>query len=555
MSVFAKFRSGRRSESSPKGGKGSSNFRTVSTSLQGTFILVCLPIEISSSKTTVGLGVGLSDYLADRGVRVRDIMSSGLIPVWNSKNDTPTDEKVHPGDVLMGFALLDKDEATAENIEKKLELVSENTGYKDIINGLKKCMKAAEKKKKPALYLKFLREPESIQHQINQVRLTVLKDKTQQKISELEKRKENALQRHATREADEIQQAIDRYTNHSILKAKQNPRKSEELPDQKLEDTSGFKAKLSKFRKLLADPDEFTNMMKFLGAKQKQQLLFICEVDQLMDNINKVDAVAATQAMHRIFNKFLSVGSSSMATELRNEESIPALPEILPLLRHATRTHLHNFHKNLILRQKNEKLDLDLGRRLLESSKKQVEEEFTRQYLQKYLDYRDGKTIKKVVNIETQDLENPTSPYEFDDVLSDTMCFRSYLLFLMDVQRYQLLLFWKDCQDVKLDSLAVGKMQFITPKMVTEACPQIVETVAVIICSYLKNPSNVIKVLCHLHQKYTSGIGAARCMSSLFPRPHPFYKKSQTDTNKTSNPIAQYIMKLIDKKTTISGIS
>jgi hypothetical protein len=65
-----------------------------------------------------------------------------------------------------------------------------------------------------------------------------------------------------------------------------------------------------------------------------------------------------------------------------------------------------------------------------------------------YADFRDGKSGGKQA-----DWSQEENPYEFDDLLLDNQCYRAFFLFLVDTQRYSLLLFWKECHDFGLDTL------------------------------------------------------------------------------------------------------
>ena len=243
------------------------------------------------------------------------------------------------------------------------------------------------------------------------------------------------------------------------------------------------------FVSILSDPDQFAQFLRFLPALQQHELLFVCEINQLMEKSKQFEEAEIMVQAIKIANIFLrnadastantsnltstsTPASTSTAANADPDASVLQVQSIQP----ATRRHLQaciplTLPPHLQLAGappptatsstpigSYPKTDTKAILSLLEIARDQVEESLSKKSLHKFLDLLSTPDGGRSASISAMS-DDPTLSlrwdYSFDDCytaiasnLDETgglsYVFRAFLLYLMEDKRHRILCFWAD---------------------------------------------------------------------------------------------------------------
>jgi hypothetical protein len=228
------------------------------------------------------------------------------------------------------------------------------------------------------------------------------------------------------------------------------------------------KERHQQFKELLSDQQQFQSFLKFLTADQQQELLFICEINQLLDRSKDLDEMAIFTASIKIGNIFLRTENSPTNSSNISSPNLPALQSILP----ETRKHLQNvlptrlpadFQGNVdYFTGLGSKYDITIILTMLEIARDQVEEGLSKKSLAKFVDFYQKRSSNGSLNqleaensdnlsttssnSQAEDLSHLLDEYEFEDIIDEPQLYRNFLLYLMEERRHRILAFWAQVQ-------------------------------------------------------------------------------------------------------------
>lgn len=212
---------------------------------------------------------------------------------------------------------------------------------------------------------------------------------------------------------------------------------------------------------LISDPSQFSSYLRYLTADQQQELLFICEVNQLLDKSKDLDEIS-------IFNQAIKIAHIFLRTD--GMDGLQQLQSIQP----ATRRHLHScipltLPPHLISSPPNPitsqlasplnypaiyqpRYDTQVILTMMEAARDQVEEALCNKTMQKYIEFitntyeKENTTISSLIppsiSSPSSSSSSSLSEIDFDQVVMDPVVFRSFLLFLMESKSHSILSFW-----------------------------------------------------------------------------------------------------------------
>lgn len=284
-------------------------------------------------------------------------------------------------------------------------------------------------------------------------------------------------------------------------------------PDAEIYLTDGQQQYLHVLGLITSNSAKLAKLLQFVSKTQKQDVLFVCEVEQLLAAQSQLTPVAIAAQTKKIMRVFLELGEE---IDHNSEQPAPAEEANVPCtvmnrLRPKVSSRLRELYAQMCADPDMEELKASDLVEALETAKEDTRRMLCRDVLGNFADYLSGKTYNK-------DVESAEAfPFDFDDILVDARLYRAFLLFLMDAQRYQMLLFWKACYDVSLDT-------FVT--------------------SDVKDPA-VLRTLQDLYRKYIRGVSAPPSMQHSFPATY----REQNITNDPALPSAlQATCKKIDRE-------